>query len=139
MTEHLKNLSLFEGAAEVVQQLSQAGVTLALVTSNSEKNARQLLGPSVSACFRHFVCGTSMFGKASRVRKVLARSNTPATKALLVGDEIRDCEAARTVGVAFGAVAWGYNSPEALRALEPTEFFETMSDILMLFESRGGQ
>jgi phosphoglycolate phosphatase len=73
------------------------------------------------------------------VRKVLARSNTPATKALLVGDEIRDCEAARTVGVAFGAVAWGYNSPEALRALEPTEFFETMSDILMLFESRGGQ
>ena len=76
-----------------------------------------------------------MFGKARKIRKLLARTKVPAKRALLIGDEIRDCEAAHTAGVAFGAVSWGYNSLEALRAHEPTEFFATMSDIQRLFEA----
>ena len=135
MTEQLQSISLFEGAGELLESLSSNGVTLALVTSNSEKNVRQLLGPRGAACFKHFACGTSMFGKARKIRKLLARTKVPAKRALLIGDEIRDCEAAHTAGVAFGAVSWGYNSLEALRAHEPTEFFATMSDIQRLFEA----
>lgn len=135
MSEHLQEIALFEGATEVVHELSSHGLTLALVTSNSEKNARQLLGPGAAACFQYFACGTAMFGKASRIKKVLARSKIPATNTILVGDEIRDSEAARASHVAFGAVAWGYNSPEALRARQPSEFFETMSDIPRLLQA----
>lgn len=36
---------------------------------------------------------------------------------LAIGDEIRDAHAAQKTGMAFGAVAWGYTNPEAMRAL----------------------
>jgi phosphoglycolate phosphatase len=134
MTEQLQNLSLFDGATQMLEGLCAKGVPLALVTSNSETNARKLLGPRAARCFRYFVCGASMFGKASKIKKVLARSQVAAARALLVGDEIRDCDAALASGVAFGAVSWGYNTPAALRARQHAEFFETIDDIQRLFE-----
>jgi phosphoglycolate phosphatase len=134
MGQQLQSISLFEGVDELLERLSIRGVRLALVTSNSERNVRQLLGPRNAKQFRYFACGTSMFGKASKIKKILARSHVIVEKTLLIGDEIRDWEAARASGVAFGAVSWGYNTPEALRARQPTEFFETKSDILRLFE-----
>jgi phosphoglycolate phosphatase len=135
MTEQLPSISLFDGAVELLASLSSRGVTLVLMTSNSEKNVRQLLGPRGAACFQQFVCGTSMFGKARKIKKLLARTRFPAKRALLIGDEIRDCQAAHASGVAFGAVSWGYNTAAALRAHQPTEFFATMSDIQRLFEA----
>lgn len=133
MTEQLQSVSLFPGSVELVQSLSALGVTLALMTSNSEKNVRQLLGPRGAACFQYFNCGTSMFGKARKVKKLLARTQVSAKRTILIGDEIRDSEAARSAGVAFGAVSWGYNTPKALRAHAPTEFFATLGDIRSLF------
>ncbi|MFL6293325.1 MAG: hypothetical protein ACJ759_20725 [Thermoanaerobaculia bacterium] len=48
-----------------------------------------------------------------------------------IGDEIRDLEAARAEGIAFGAVTWGYTHPEALRAHGPEEMFSTIDEILL--------
>ena len=39
-------------------------------------------------------------------------------------------QAARQVGIAFGAVTWGYASPTALAALEPAEFFRSVDEIV---------
>lgn len=133
MTQQLHSVSLFEGSGALLQSLVAKGVTLALVTSNSERNVRQLLGPSNAGCFTHFACGSSMFGKAAKVKKIRARSQIPSGKTLLIGDEVRDFEAARASGVGFGAVSWGYNTGTALRACGPTEYFETMDDIRQLF------
>jgi phosphoglycolate phosphatase-like HAD superfamily hydrolase len=41
----------------------------------------------------------------------------------------RDAEAARAVGIPFGAVAWGYSTPEALRSLRPAALFTRMEEI----------
>ncbi|MCD6287363.1 MAG: HAD hydrolase-like protein, partial [Anaerolineae bacterium] len=46
-----------------------------------------------------------------------------------IGDEIRDIRAARDVGMAAGAVAWGYNNAAALEALAPTALFEDVAAI----------
>ena len=46
-----------------------------------------------------------------------------------IGDEMRDMDAARAAGIAFGGVAWGYADPDALRARGPDAWFETMDDI----------
>ena len=57
-----------------------------------------------------------MFGKAPKLRAVLKASGIPARQAIYLGDEIRDAEAAHKAGMAYGAVAWGYHSMDALRA-----------------------
>jgi phosphoglycolate phosphatase len=77
-----------------------------------------------------FECGVSVFGKAVKLRRVLSRNETPPGESIYVGDEIRDIEAAQDAGMAFGAVSWGYNRIEALRAHSPSEVFSSVSEIL---------
>jgi phosphoglycolate phosphatase len=57
------------------------------------------------------------------------RYGTTPERFLLIGDEIRDIEAARKAGVHIGAVAWGYNHIDALRARCPHQVFLTVDDL----------
>jgi phosphoglycolate phosphatase len=129
MTADIGSISLFPGVGVALAQLAAAGVRLALVTSNARLNVETVLGAPQVAHFAHLECGVSMFGKASKVRKVLKASGTPPERAILIGDELRDAAAAAAAGVAFGAVAWGYTLPEALEAQRPRESFGTVEDL----------
>ena len=82
-----------------------------------------MLGPELSALITHWQCGAALFGKPRKLRAVLRRAGVPARRAVLIGDEMRDIEAARGVGMASAAVAWGYNAGAALRAAGPDRFF----------------
>jgi phosphoglycolate phosphatase len=70
-----------------------------------------------------------MFGKAGRLRAVLKSSRIRTLEAIYIGDELRDAEAARKAGMAFGAVGWGHNSLEALRAAGADEYFTSPREI----------
>jgi phosphoglycolate phosphatase len=119
---------LFGGVDRMLRELSDAGITLALVTSNSEANARAILGESADL-IRIYECGVSMFGKGARFRKVLRRSRIAPNDTISIGDEIRDLEAAQKQGIAFGAVTWGYTTAEALVARSPSMEFRTIDEI----------
>lgn len=127
-SHELGETRLFDGVEAMLHELSDAGIALALVTSNSEPNARAILGESASL-IRIYECGVSMFGKAARFGKVLRRSGIPAADAICIGDEIRDLEAAQKQGIAFGAVTWGYTAPGALIAHAPSEVFRSVGEI----------
>jgi len=123
-----EQMKLFPGVPEMLRRLTDAGVTLAVVTSNAEDNVRRVLSVE-SARVRHYRCGASAFGKGPKLRRVLADSRTPASAAIAIGDEIRDCDAARAVGIAFGAVTWGFATSQALRALAPDAVFESPEEL----------
>jgi phosphoglycolate phosphatase len=126
---HLRDIPLFDGVPAMLKSLKNAGIVLALVSSDSEANARLQLGPDNAALFTHFACGASLFGKAAKFSRVVKQVNVSPRQAIAIGDEARDCEAARTAGIAFGAVTWGYADPDTLRALNPDEIFSTVDDI----------
>ena len=130
MSRDIDQISLFEGVDMLLQTLSRAGVAVAVVSSNSFENVSQTLGPGNVALVDTFSCGVSLFGKASKLRGVLARCGVPRSQAIYIGDEVRDIEAARAAQVASGAVAWGYNTVEALKACAPTEMFTSVHDIV---------
>jgi phosphoglycolate phosphatase len=130
MARDIGHISLFPGVDQVLQGLARRGIRLAIVTSNSVGNARKVLGPVNAALIQHYACGAAIFGKRSKLRAVLRDSGVPAAEALCIGDEIRDLEAAHAEGIAFGAVAWGYTAPEALRARGPEMMFSEVEEIL---------
>jgi phosphoglycolate phosphatase len=130
MAKDIHTLRPFPGVPEMLHALADAGVELAVVTSNSYENVRRVLGAESAGLMAHVECGASMFGKRARFRRVLRRSGIPAAQAISIGDEIRDAEAARAAGIDFGAVAWGYTSPASLRAQSPALFFDTVDDIV---------
>ncbi|NHZ91757.1 HAD hydrolase-like protein [Massilia sp. CCM 8733] len=137
MSENAASIALFDGVAGALRALAGAGVMLAVVSSNSEHNVRRVLGPELSALFAHFECGMSVFGKASRIRKVVRQSRVGAADALYVGDQGTDAEASAKAGVAFGAVAWGYAPAEALRAHGPAEEFDSVAAMLAILSGAG--
>ena len=67
----------------------------------------------------------------------MKRAGVRPAQAISIGDEVRDIEAARTAGIACGAVTWGYAAAEALRALGPDRVFERMEDVAGLLANKG--
>jgi len=125
-------IPVFPGVEAMFERLMAAGRTVAISSSNSEETVRKVLGGSIAARVPHFKCGASLFGKAAKLKQLLVETQTARDQAIYVGDEIRDVEAARQAGVAFGGVRWGYTEPEALRAAAPDYFFQTIDEIELL-------
>lgn len=123
-------VQLFEGVADMLAAIEAAGIDIAVVTSNSEANARAVLGRENAARVRWWACGASLFGKAPKFRKVLKVSGIPPHEALSIGDETRDIDAARATGVRAGAVLWGYANPEAFAHLDPDIAFATPQAVI---------
>jgi phosphoglycolate phosphatase len=130
MAKDIEQVALFEGVDEMLRGLTEKGVKLAVVTSNSRENVRRVLGPENAALIQYWECGVGIFGKQAQFRKVLKRSGVLPGEALCVGDEIRDIEAAKGANIACGAVAWGFATVEALVAHGPTEVFGSMEEIV---------
>jgi phosphoglycolate phosphatase len=119
-------IRLFPGAKALLRRLAGDGVILGVVSSNAEANVKRVLGPEAAALIGHYECGTSIFGKAARFRRLVKRARVAPAQALCVGDEARDIEAAKAAGLASAAVAWGYAARELLAAREPTWMFDSL-------------
>lgn len=130
MAQNIAHIAPFPGVDRLLRGLADQGILTAVVTSNSIDNVRRVLGPDNAALIRHYACGVSMFGKRAKLRGVLRASGVAAAEAICIGDEIRDLEAARPEGIAFGAVSWGYTHLAALREHGPEEMFESVDEIL---------
>ena len=124
------DLRLFPGVEAMLADLGSAAVPVAILSSNREDTVRRVLGPACADRVDAYACGVSVFGKARRLRRLIARAGVPAPTVLCVGDEIRDLEAARAVGCAFGAVSWGYTHARALAAHAPDHLFGEPAEIV---------
>ncbi|KAF1702498.1 HAD hydrolase-like protein [Pseudoxanthomonas suwonensis] len=132
MRDEGQAITCFPGAREALHQLHALGMRLAMVTSNSAENSRRILGEDCWTLLAHVECGASLFGKARRLRRVLARTGVPASRAIYVGDQASDAEAARQAGMAFAAVAWGYATADSLQACQPQAYLAEVSELRRL-------
>jgi phosphoglycolate phosphatase len=140
MAADAHTIPLFPETAKMLRALHGAGVKIAVVSSNSEQVIRRVLGPELSELISLYACGASLFGKARKFKQVTARG-VSRDKVICIGDETRDIEAARAVGLDCGAVGWGYAKPSILAEHRPTVSFNSMSEIISFMaasEARGG-
>ncbi len=129
MARDIDRIALFPGVHEMLHELHAGGMSLAMVTSNTEANVRRLLGSDTASLISLYGCDTSLFGKRRKLRWVLRKSGVAVTEAMYIGDEIRDLRAAQAIGMPFGAVTWGFTRPEALAARHPTVTFSEVGQI----------
>lgn len=129
MQEIDPSVHLFDGIPDALARLKAGGLRLAVVSSNSLENVQRVLGSDTAALFDDYECGTDLFGKAAKIDRLLQRHGTPPERFLLVGDEMRDIDAARKAGVRVGSVAWGYNHVDALRDRGPDELFMQVAEL----------
>lgn len=137
-TRDAGQVRLFPGVPEMLADLDAAGFRLAVVSSNSEANVRRALRAS-AGLIRHYDCGASLFGKARHLRAVARAAGVEPAAMLAVGDELRDAEAAAQAGCAFAAVAWGYNSSEALAGARPVHLFAEPGEVAPALAGSNGR
>jgi phosphoglycolate phosphatase len=129
MAADVAGVALFPGVPEMMNALADAGVRLAIVSSNSDANVRRVLGPGLASLVEHYGCGAAMMGKRPKLRAAARALRVPLAQVLCIGDEIRDLEAAHAEGMAFGAVTWGFTRADALAVHAPAALFHAVDEI----------
>ena len=119
MKDRDEEIHLFEGMRDHLIELHKQGYTLAIITSNSKENCQNVLGKELCELFSHIDGGSSIFGKAKRIKRVLNILNLSKDQVIYVGDQTTDGEAAHKAGIDFAAVGWGYTSAEKLKTIQP--------------------
>jgi phosphoglycolate phosphatase len=127
--DHFHSVRPVPGVPEALHTLREAGCLLAMVTSNSEENVRSFLVRHAIDGFDTVVAGSSIFGKASRLRRLLKNASVDRTAAVYVGDTTPDIRAARDAGTLAVAVAWGFSDPGPLAAESPDALVENARDL----------
>jgi phosphoglycolate phosphatase len=129
MAASVGQVRLFDGIDAQLQALAACGVTLAIVTSNSAENVRRVLGDALTARIARLETDAGMFSKKRRLERVMKSLRVARHESIYVGDQTADADAARAAGLAFGAVHWGYATPNLLAQSTPALTFEAVADL----------
>lgn len=114
--KELSELGFYEGIPELLSELRARGLRVSILSSNEESNIRDVLRRhGVEDWVAGIQGGSRVFGKARPLRSLMKRRGLSREQLVYIGDERRDVEACRQVGVRIIAVSWGFDSLSALR------------------------
>ncbi len=111
--QNIQKVSLFPGVKEITTALKEQGMTVGILSSNDPLTIREILKNNEINV--DFVYQSSLFGKANALKKIFQEGNITLNSALYVGDETRDIDACKKIGLDIIAVSWGFNSKELLQ------------------------
>jgi len=130
--KHINSTKPFEEVPEVLRLLFESKIKLGIITTNTEKTVKKFLKKWDLEVFDFVISTPSLFGKGGALKKVLKKYKLKKEEVIYIGDEVRDIESAKSVGVSTGCVVWGYNAKELLIGLSPDFVFENPRDIVKL-------
>jgi len=130
MRRHVADMKPFTGMNAALREISNAGIRMGILTSNSVENVRKFLEiNNLTTLFDFIYSGRSFLGKEKVIRKLLIHEHIPAGRVVYIGDETRDIEASRAAGIRVIAVSWGLNSRDLLASLTPDQIADRPEDL----------
>jgi phosphoglycolate phosphatase len=130
-----KHLQSFEGMPEIIRKLHGEGHELFILSTNSLRNVHHFLDDQkIHKFFLEIYAGVGVFSKAPGLRQLLKEQRLKAEDAVYVCDELRDIEAAQSVGVRTVAVTWGFARRSKLVGMRPTALADTPAELMRILE-----
>lgn len=111
--KYLDKVKIFPGITELMNELRQKGFRIGVLSSNSEQAIKGLLDKN-NIQVNFIYSGSSIFGKANVLKKLIEEQGIDKSSVIYIGDEVRDVEASNKIGIETIAVTWGYNDKETL-------------------------
>lgn len=133
--KEIDKIKLVKGIKEALDELANLECRLGILTSNSEENIRIFLKNNNLELFNFIYSGTSLFGKDKVLKSLIKELKLNQSEVIYVGDETRDIEAARKVGIKVIAVGWGFNLEDILRRENPDCFIRSPDQLVEILES----
>ncbi|AFZ69570.1 HAD hydrolase-like protein [Deinococcus peraridilitoris] len=123
-------VALHDGVPELLRELRGRGMRVCVLSTNNEENIRDVLRRyDLEAMVSRVYCSNRIFGKASLLRRLMHHESVPADQLVYVGDEQRDVDACREVGVQVIAVSWGVDTLTRLQDARPDWLVHTPEGI----------
>jgi len=126
----LVKLKVFRGLKPALAKLDRS-YGLGMISSTRRENVAGFLQHNgLDKYFDFLETGSPLLGKPRRIRAIMKKHGYSKADVVYVGDEVRDIEAARKVGVKVIAVGWGINKQKRLKAEKPDFFVSRPSQLL---------
>ncbi len=131
----VQEVELFPGITELIATLRNEGRRVGIVSSSEKATVLALL--ERFGIVTDFVYQSSLFGKATVLKKVFVEQSLSRSEVIYVGDEVRDVDACRKAGLDIIAVTWGLNTKEALQ-VAGAETVDTREALLARLQHKEG-
>ncbi len=132
---YIEKIKIFPGMKKFLFDLKKEGYKLAIISSNRKENIDKFIKFNKLNVF-DFVHGkTDLFGKAGYLEKFIKDFSLKKSEVIYIGDEIRDVEACKKVGIKMIGVSWGLHMVEALKKNGVNYLVKKPAGILKLITS----
>ncbi len=131
----LNKVRPYKGLPQIVAELSQKGVKLAVLTNKDQNTAERIVG--------HFFDGFGIVTGAtdsaivkpdpSHALQIIDKFKVKPTETVFIGDSNIDMQTAKAAGIKAVGVSWGFRSTEELRQNGADTIVDEPRDIIDLF------
>ena len=129
LAKRMDEIKLFDGVTDVIDSKDEQ-TRFFIMSSNSETNVRRTLrANSIEDVFEAVDGGVGLFSKASALKKLIKAHRLDKSDTYYIGDETRDIEAAKKIGLKCVAVTWGYNDAKILATYKPDFIANTPAEL----------
>jgi phosphoglycolate phosphatase len=138
--QHQDDLTLFDGALELLAELEQRGCLLAVATGKARRGLDQSLAHAEIA---HVFDATRTADETASkpdptmLHELMLELDTPPERTLMIGDTVHDLEMARRAGTPRVAVSYGAHAPESFDAYDPLAVVHSMRELRTWFDRHG--
>ena len=131
----IKDLNLFAGVKELLEELNACGFQLAIVSTNAERNIRECLERNQIDFISEIICSNNMFGKNEDIKRFIKAHDLEDSEVIYVGDEARDIIAGKKSGVNVIWVSWGFDHIDNAKKEDPNYIVNEPHEILSICQS----
>ncbi|WP_180048813.1 HAD-IA family hydrolase [Acinetobacter sp. YH12144] len=129
---HSKGDMWFDGVADMLQELRDAGLQLAVATGKSRKGLDRVLAQTQShELFRATRAASETKSKPDplMLAEILAETGLRADQAIMVGDTSYDLEMALNIQMPRVGVSYGVHTVETLQYFQPLHIAHSVGDL----------
>lgn len=132
LEKEMNNIKFFPGVKKLLLDLKKDGYKLAIISSNRKENIDKFIKFNKLDIFDFIHGKTDLFGKAGYLGKFITDFKLEKSEVVYVGDEIRDVEACKKVGIKMIGVSWGLHTVEVLKKNGADYIVNKPSEILKI-------
>jgi len=122
------------GVKEMLEYLHKAGYRLNIVSSNSLRNINTFLEANELDLFDNIQSSKGLFGKNITISKLISRLRVKKEEVIYIGDEQRDVEACKKIGIQVISVLWGFDSRELIEKAKPDFIVSNPNEIIKIIK-----
>ncbi len=133
--QEIQTIPLFPYWKPVLRKLAKT-YRLGIFTSNAKSNVETFLKKhELSSLFTFIYTDSSVFGKHIALRRLCKIYKLQPTEIVYVGDENRDIQAGRKLGITVIAVSWGYNSKCLLQKEKAEYIIQSPKELVEIIDT----